>query len=100
MISEVEQVAGGYRVAFRLNAQAQRAQCFSPVFATLDELYAANPELAPATPEPTRPRRGRPPRSTVAQVAAEAEVPAETISEIPPEAVAEPTPPNGEDRHV
>ena len=98
MIPEIEQVAGGYRVAFRLNPQAQRAQCFSPVFPTLEELHAAHPDLAPAQPEVVamRQRSRRPPRAVAGPVPAQPEAPAEPISGILPAAVAEPIPPNGE----
>ena len=48
MIKSIEQVTGGHRVAFRLNEQAQQPHCWSPVFATLEELYQVHPDLAPA----------------------------------------------------
>ncbi len=87
MIKSIEQVVGGYRVAFRLNQQAQKPHCFSPIFTTLEELYQNHPdvtleaeaklilyqevapptdnttvalvEVAPTPPKPKRVRKGR-----------------------------------------
>ena len=84
MIPAIEEVRGGYRVAFRLNAQAERAQCFSPVFPALADLYAAHPELMPAEAEaaPARPRRGRPPRRYEPLEAQDGETPTGPVAQV------------------
>ena len=75
MIKYIEQVAGGHRVAWRMNEQAQKPHCWSPIFTTMEELLQNHPDLtqvntgveievvptvapaaAPATPPPKRKR--------------------------------------------
>lgn len=80
MIKSIEQVAGGHRVAWRMNEQAQKPHCWSPIFTTMEELLENHPDLtevstgveieevpavapvaAPAAPppKPKRVRKGR-----------------------------------------
>ena len=61
---------GGYRVAFRLNAQAIQPSCWSPVYGTLEELYQAHPELQPLEEIPTAPPSPAPEQQLVEQAEA------------------------------